>query len=236
MTSKFNRFVSDLALRNITCQNRTLDFDRIVREKKVLLFYLGKGRFGDLAAGLMASQLISRIRVSVMKRGTGSDEPPFYLYADEFQLFADERFAELLAEARKFKLALTLAHQYSQQIPEPILRAVLGNVGTTIVFRVGSEDSQLLQPQFSPAFSHRDLTSLSNFRAYVRTFGTLGETPFSIDVPPPPGDVFPWRPRWVREMSRIRYGRERETVEKEIRDTYGAYLTAAENPESKGLS
>ena len=131
---------------------------------------------------------------------------------------------------------MTLAHQYTQQIPEPILRAVLGNVGTTVVFRVGSQDSQLLQPLFSPAFNHRDLTSLSNFRAYVRTFGTLGETPFSVDSPPPPDEVFPGRPRWVREMSRIRYGRDREAVEKEIRDTYGAFLTAAQNPDRKGAS
>lgn len=153
ITSKFNRFVSDLTLRNITCQSRTLDFGEIVNEGKVLLFYLGKGRFGDQAAGLLASQIVSRVRQVVMKRGAAAGACPFYLYADEFQLFADERFADLLAEARKFKLSLTLAHQYVQQLPPQVLQGVLGNVGPQSVSgsaRPTASCSQTRSPRPSP--------------------------------------------------------------------------------------
>lgn len=181
VTSKFNRFVSDLTLRNITCQNATIDFDQVVNEGKVLLFYLGKGRFGDQAASLLASMALSRIRSAVMKRGAGRDIRPFYLYADEFQLLADERFAELLAEARKFGLALTMAHQYVQQIPDKVLRAVFGNVGTIMALRVGAVDTQILEPLFAPTFGHRDLTCLPNYRAYVRSHGSFGQLRAAAD-------------------------------------------------------
>ena len=224
VTSKFTRFVSDRALRNITCQNETLNVEEIVNQGKVLLFDLGRGRFGDQAAGLLASQVISLIRRLVMKRGTKADSRPFYLYADEFQLFADERLAELLAEARKFKLSLTIAHQYVQQVPEQILRAVLGNVGTTVVFRVGPLDSGLLEGIYTPIFRSRDLSSLPNFRAYVRSFGRLGQTPFSVEVPPPSQEQSPEIAMRLREQSRQRFGRGRCAVEAEIGQTYRAYL------------
>jgi len=224
ITSKFNRFISDHALRAITCQNRVLDLDTIVREGKVLLFYLGKGIIGDQAAGLLACQVVSRIRRALMARGARSDGRQFCLYADEFQILAGERFAELLAEGRKFGLALTVAHQYAQQIPEGVLRAVLGNVGTTILFRVGSQDREFFDPVFSPEFTGRDLVSLPNYRAYVRSFGALGQAPFNLDVPPPPTEADPALEQELRQLSRERYGRPREEVETEIAATYKAYL------------
>ena len=145
ITSKYSRFISDATLRNITCQREILDLDDIVNARKILLFYLGRGRFGDYAAGLLASQIVARIRHIVMRRGAKGVKKPFYLYADEVQLFADGRFGELLAEARKFGLSLTLAHQYAGQLPDAILEAVLGNVGTTIAFRLGSPDAERLE-------------------------------------------------------------------------------------------
>ena len=223
VTSKFSRFVSDLTLRNMTCQNLTLDFDEVVKGGKVLLFYLGKGHFGDYAAGLLASQIISRIRYVVMKRGARQDARPFYLYADEFQLFADDRFTELLAEARKFKLSLTLAHQYATQIPEKVLQGVLGNVGTTVVFRVGAVDGEFFEPLFKPSFNQRDLSSLPNFRACVRSFGSLGHAPFSVETGSPLTGGNPDQVDALRQRSREKYGRAREVVEKEIELTYEAY-------------
>jgi hypothetical protein len=223
ITSKFSRFVSDLTLRNMTCQNSTLDFDEVVKGGKVLLFYLGKGHFGDYAAGLLASQIISRIRYVVMKRGARQDARPFYLYADEFQLFADDRFTELLAEARKFKLSLTLAHQYAKQIPEKVLQGVLGNVGTTVVFRVGAVDGEFFEPLFKPSFNQRDLSSLPNFRAYVRSFGSLGHTPFSVETGAPLSGGNPEQAEALRQRSRQKYGRDRRIVEEEIKSTYEAY-------------
>jgi hypothetical protein len=224
VTSKFNRFISDLTLRNITCQNATLDFDQIVNEGKVLLFYLGKGRFGDQAAGLLASMALSRIQSAVMKRGSGAEIRPFYLYADEFQLLADERFAELLAEGRKFGLALTMAHQYVQQLPEKVLHGVFGNVGTFMALRVGAVDGEMLEPLFAPTFGRRDLTCLPNYRAYVRSHGGFGQLPISVEVPPPSSQVHPRRAERIRRLSRLKHGRDRKIVEAEIASTYEAYM------------
>ncbi|MCA1626019.1 MAG: DUF87 domain-containing protein, partial [Acidobacteria bacterium] len=227
ITGKFNRFVSDMTLRNITCQNSILDLSDVVDNGRVLLFYLGKGRFGDQAAGLLASQIVSRLRYAVMKRGASVGVRPFYLYADEFQLFADNRFAELLAEARKFKLSLTLAHQYLDQLTTPVLQGVLGNVGTTISFRVGAPDASRLEWLFNPTFSARDLISLDNHKAYARSFGTLGSMPFSIETEPPPRGGDRKRAAALRELARLKYGRDRKTVEAEIRRTFDAYNKAS---------
>jgi len=222
ISSKFSRFISDTILRNITCQKSILDLEEIVDSGKVLLFYLGKGQFGEAPAGLLASQLVSRIWTAVTGRGAGKGSP-FFLYADEFQLFADERFAEMLAEARKFGLSLTVAHQYADQIPARILRAIMGNVGTTIALRVGARDGEFFEPLFRPTFSRRDLSSLPNFRAYVRGQGILGQEPFSVEIPRPPGGTNKRNARQLRNLSRKKYGRPRKEVEKEIDAIYRAY-------------
>jgi hypothetical protein len=223
ITSKFNRFISDEALRNIICQDNILDIDQIVNEGKVLLFYLGKGRFGDQAAGLLASQVISRIRKAVMKRDQNTAHPPFYLYADEFQLFANDRFTEMLAEARKFGLAITMAHQYVQQLPESTLQAVLGNVGTTISLRVGAPDAELLEQQFTPTFNKNDLLNLPNFQACVSSSGSLGHTPFSLNLLPPLQGGDANIAKAIREISRLRYGTKHTIVSMDIRHNYRDY-------------
>lgn len=236
ISSKFSRFISDNALRNITCQSAVLDFDRIVNEGKVLLFHLGKGRFGESAAGLLASQIISRIRHAVFKRGPRRDARPFYLYADEFQIFADDRFAEILAEARKFKLSLTIAHQYVKQLDEKILQGIIGNVGTLIALRVGAIDAAFLEPLFAPFFTQRDLSSLPNQRAYVRGSGTLGGSPFSMQILPFPEGEDRNVAEAARDRSRQTYSRERVVVEKEISDTYQEYLDLGKDgPQNYGL-
>jgi len=223
VTSKFTRFIADMALRNITCQRHALDVRSIVNEGKILIVYLGKGRFGDMAAGLLASQIVSRIRYEVMRRGAAGQRSPFYLYADEFQLFADQRFAELLAEARKFGLSLTLAHQYAEQLPKPVLDAVLGNVGTCISFRIGAQDASRFVPLFAPEFGEHDLTQVPNFRAYVRSTGCLGNQAFSLETLPLTGNGDPQLADHIRGRSRERYGRPRGEVEREIRETIAGY-------------
>lgn len=223
VTSKFNRFIADVTLRNITCQNEIIDFDAIVAEGKILLCYLGKGRFGDMAAGLLASQIMSRLRSAVMRRGTGAGLPPFYVYADEFQLFADDRMGELLAEARKFGLSLTLAHQYLSQLPQSVLDAVLGNVGTTIAFRVGPADGERLGLAFSPTFRTSELVSLPNHRAIVRSFGGLGDAPFSLATQLGDDDGTDERAALVRSRSRARHGRDIDHVEREVREALEAF-------------
>ncbi len=118
---------------------------------------------------------------------------------------------------------MTVAHQYASQIPTEVLRAVLGNVGTTILFRVGMQDSDVFAPLFSPTFGKRDLVSLPNFRAYVRGVGALGETPFNVDVPPPREKTDEVYAEALRERVRQKYGRRREEVEKEIEGTLRAF-------------
>jgi hypothetical protein len=222
ITSKFSRFISDSALRNITCQKECLDFGRIVDEGKILLIHLGKGRFGELAAGLLAGQVISRIRDAVMRRGARPDAAPFFLYADEFQLVADEPFGELLAEARKFGLALTLAHQYADQIPEKVLKAILGNVGTVVSLRIGAKDGEMLGPLFQPIFDAGDLASQANYRACVRSSGTLGLVPFSVELAPPDAVTTDLAEK-IRALSREKYARHRDAVEPEIIATYKTF-------------
>lgn len=222
ITSKFTRFVSDAALRNMTCQDSMLDFPAIVEGRKILLVYVGKGRFGEHAAGLLASRVVAGVRDAVLRRRNDHDAAPFYLYADEFQLVADERFAELLAEARKFGLALTLAHQFVEQLPDAVLRAILGNIGTIVSLRVGPRDAETLAPYFRPVFDEGDLSSLANFQAIVRSSESLGGVPFSLRIPPPDyGD--PETARTIRRISRETYGRRREEVEEEILRNYRAF-------------
>jgi hypothetical protein len=233
VTSKFNRFISDIALRHMVCQRSMLDFDEIVGEGRILLFYLGKGRFGEQSAGLLANQVVSRLRGAVMKRGTGPDLRPFYLYADEFHLLADERFAELLAEGRKYGLALTMAHQFTSQIAEHHLRAILGNVGTMAALRVGVEDAEHLAPLFAPVFQAADLSGLPNFRACVRGPGALGNAPFTVDLDPPREGGDDGQARSVRERSRQKHGTPREEVERQIVETHRAFNNPPVDPDAE---
>jgi hypothetical protein len=187
ITSKLSRFIADATLRNVICQPRTLDFQRIVGDRKILLVNLGRGRIGDFPAGLLAGRLLAGIQQAVVSRGTGVDNPGFNFYADEFQIFADSRFADLLAEARKYRLALTLAHQHLEQLPPHVRAAVHGNCGTTITFRVGAVDAALLAEQrFRPHLEGFDIAGLPNYEAYVHASGSLGMKPFSIHTAPAP--------------------------------------------------
>jgi hypothetical protein len=220
ITSKLSRFLSDINLRNTTCQSEMINFDTLVKHQRVLLFNLGKGRVGEDAAGLLAHQVVSRLWLAAVKRGTNpARQKPFFIYIDEFQLLADDRFAELLAESRKFGLALTIAHQFARQLPQSVLQAVIGNVGTSIAFRVGAEDAKDFEGLYAPHFTASDLVSQANFRAYVRSFGRLGSTPFSIEI----GPVRNGDTRWAKELrheARMRHGRPREEVEREIQAVF----------------
>lgn len=222
ITSKFTRFTSDEVLRNLTCQNRMVDLAAAIADQKIILIKLGRGRIGDTSAGLLASMVISRLRWAVMKRGAHHG-PPVHVYADEFQSFADHRMGELLAEARKFGLRLTLAHQFAAQLPLEILQAVIGNVGTIIACRVGASDAESLERIFAPTFKRRDLVALPNFNAYVRSLGSLGQSPFSVMLPPPlkAGDKALAASHIT--VSRVRHGRDLKTIRAEFEDAYTRY-------------
>jgi hypothetical protein len=210
-------------MRNVMCQNCSIDLSQVVNERKILLCCLGRGRFGEHGARLLASSLLSRLRPVVMARRGDPSAPPFHLFADECQLFADSRLAELLAEARKFNLSLTLAHQHLDHLSREVLKAILGNVGTLIALRTGASDAEFLAPLLAHGFCRRDLVSLPNFHGIARSHGCLGTAPFSLEILPPEAVVNPEQAALIREIARLRHGRDRRVVEQEIADTYEAY-------------
>lgn len=218
ITAKLTRFVHNTDIRNIIGQPRSLDFEELIESKSVLLVNLAKGAIGDNAAGLIASTLVSKFRTAAMRRGQmGKNVVPYYLYADEFQSFADRKFEEILAEARKFGISLTLAHQFVRQLPPEVLHAVTGNVGTIVAFRVGVEDAEHLEGLYAPIFNRLDLASQGNWRALVRGSGSLGMEPFSLATRAmQPGD--PSRISRLRELSRGKIGVEIEEAENAVQE------------------
>lgn len=173
--SKFMDFVNDSRVSNIFGQPRsTINIAEAVRNNKIILINLSKGMLGEANSTLLGMILLAKISATLMARAKeitlGKKITPFYLYVDEFQNIASENFSILLAEARKFGLGLVLANQYLTQISDrKILNSILGNVGTMISFRLGLEDSQLLESQFLPTFSKNDLANLPNYHAVMRT-------------------------------------------------------------------
>jgi len=169
VTSKLNRFELDNNLRLMTGQEQmTLNFKEIMDTGKVMLVNLGRGKFGETVSSLLASQIVGRFRTEAMRRtGTPiSARRDFFLYVDEFQNIASKSFMSLLSEARKYRLGLVLANQYADQLKrresggDNMLSAILGNVATTVSFRVGTTDAELLESVFTPTFNRRDLINL----------------------------------------------------------------------------
>jgi type IV secretory pathway TraG/TraD family ATPase VirD4 len=152
--NKIGQFISNPLVRNIIGQPKsTFDLRKMMDEKKILIINLSKGRVGEANANLLGSMLITKIYLGAMSRADVSPGhlkklPNFYLYVDEFQSFANESFADILSEARKYKLNLTIAHQYIEQMSEEVRAAVFGNVGTMVVFRVGAFDAEFWKRNF----------------------------------------------------------------------------------------
>jgi len=190
--NKIGQFVSNPLIRNIVGQPKSsFDFRKAMDEKKILLMNLSKGRIGDTNAQLIGSMLIIKIYLSAMSRAdTPSSElaqlPPFYFFVDEFQAFANETFADILSESRKYKLSLTIAHQYIEQMPEEVRDAVFGNVGTMAIFRVGAFDAEVLEKEFFPTFTAEDLVNLGQYQIYLKLMiDGLASKPFSAITLPP---------------------------------------------------
>src|SRR3989339_464172 len=145
--NKVGQFLSTSIIRNIVGQSRsTIDIFKIMNEKKIFLVNVSKGRIGEDNSALLGAMIITKIQLSAMERVRVPEEEreDFYLHVDEFQNFATDSFANILSEARKYRLCLTVAHQYTEQLEEEVLSAVIGNVGSIITFRVGSTDAELL--------------------------------------------------------------------------------------------
>lgn len=223
--NKVGQFVSNPLVRNIIGQpNSSFDLREMMDSKKILIINLSKGRVGEDNANLLGSMLITKIYLAAMSRADVSPEtmdrlPNFYLYVDEFQSFANESFANILSEARKYKLNLTLAHQYIEQMSDEVRAAVFGNVGTMIAFRVGAFDAEVLEKEFAPEFEAEDLVNLGFTQIYLKLMiDGVSSAPFSANTLPPLAMPENSLVKEVIEASRRQYSRPREEVETYIRE------------------
>jgi hypothetical protein len=222
IVSKFGRFVTNKLMRNIIGQSKSsFDLRRVMDEQKILIVNLSKGKMGEENSNFLGLVLDPKILVAAMSRQDVPEEkrPDFYLYVDEFQNFATETFADILSEARKFRLNLIVANQFIGQMEEEVKNAIFGNVGTLVAFRVGVNDASYLQHEFQPIFAESDLINIERFNAYVKTIVENEPVPpFSLDTT---RDLSAVARNYkvgemIKQLSRLRYGRDRELIEAEI--------------------
>lgn len=221
--NKVGQFLSTSLIRNIVGQvTSTLDLRKIMDEGKILILNLSKGRIGEDASSLLGAMIITKIQLAAMSRVDipENERKDFYLYVDEFQNFATESFANILSEARKYHLCLTIAHQYIGQLEVGgnyvVRNAVFGNVGTMIVFRVGAADAEFLAKEFTPQFEEEDLVNIPKWNVYLKLMiDGIASEPFSAGTLPPITRKTNSLPR-VLNVTRERYSKSREKVEDKI--------------------
>lgn len=221
--NKVGQFTSNPLIRNVIGQPKsTFDLREIMDKKKIVIVNLSKGLVGEGNASLLGSMLITKIYLAALSRADASQVsmgklPNFYMYVDEFQSFANESFADILSEARKYKLNLTVAHQYVEQMSEEVRAAVFGNVGTMIVFRVGPFDAEIFEKEFMPTFTAEDFVNLGKYQMYLKLMiDGVGSSPFSSMSMPPIEQPKVSHKESVIANSRLIFGRVRKDAEDEI--------------------
>jgi len=233
ITSKFDVFLANDIMRPIVAQEKSaFDFREILDKKKIFLANLSKGRLGERNASLLGLVLVSKFLQAAFSRVDSRKQlPPFYLYIDEFQNFATPSIATILSEARKYKLCLTIAHQFIAQLDEHIRDAVIGNVGTKIAMRIGTTDAEFLEKQFAPTFTAHDLENLPN-RTGVASLLVNGtpSTPFTIETVTLPAFNYS-RVDALKQLSYTTYGRPREEIEAEIQDKFSKATRVTLDPD-----
>lgn len=219
--NKVGQFLTNPMIRNIVGQQKSsIHMRQIMDEKKILIMNLSKGRVGEDSSMLMGAMMITKIQQAAMSRIDMDEEQrsDFYLYVDEFQNFATESFAGILSEARKYRLDLTLAHQYVAQLDETVRDAVVGNAGTLITFRIGADDAEFFEKEFSPEIMALDLVNLPNQKIYLKLMiDGVTSRAFSANTLPPitkPEKSFKDE---IIDHSRKTYGTPRSVVEEQIR-------------------
>lgn len=220
--SKFGAFLSNQMMRNIIGQTKSgFDLREVMDEGKILLVNLSKGKTGELNAKLLGMIFVMKFYAAAMGRANvpESERRDFTLYVDEFQNFSTETFSDILSEARKYRLSLTVANQFVGQLSEEIRDAVFGNVGTVISSRTGANDAEFLVKYFAPVFDVEDMTKMPNQHWAVQTLlNGVPTQPFSmesarIDMAPNPKLTDA-----LKRLSYAKYGRPKAVVEKEIFD------------------
>lgn len=219
-TSKFNSFIANDYVRPIIAQPKSVfNFRKVMDEGKILLVNLSKGKIGEINSSLLGMIIVGKLQMSAFARADIVDENArrdFYLYIDEFQNFTTDSISTILSEARKYRLNLTIGHQFIAQLTDKIRDAVFGNVGSMISFRIGVQDAEKMVMQFEPVFNKNDLINIDNLNAYVRLL-VNGETsrPFNIKVP----IMYINNPEYgakLKEINSLKYGKPRAEVEARV--------------------
>lgn len=223
ITSKFDNFISNDIMRPVVLQEKSIfNFREIMDNKKILLVNLAKGRLGDINANLIGLLVVNKIQMAALSRVDmyGKKMEDFYLYIDEFQNVTTDSIESIFSEARKYRLSLTVAHQYISQLEDNIKNAVFGNVGSMAVFRVGAEDANFLESKFKPTFLAADIMKIDNRNAYMSMLINGQPTkPFNMATfAPLKGNMEVVEK--IKELSYLKFGREREEVEEEIMNKY----------------
>ena len=239
--NKVGQFTSNPLVRNLLGQPQSsFDVRKMMDEKKIFIVNLSKGRVGEGNANLIGSMLITKIYLAAMSRADATEAelnklPNFYLYVDEFQSFANKSFADILSEARKYKLALTIAHQYIEQMEEEVRDAVFGNVGTMITFRVGAFDAEVLEKEFAPVFTAEDLVNLGFTQIYLKLMiDGVSSQPFSsTTMGPIPKPTVSFREE-VINSSHAQFARPRKEVEEVIAKFHEEGRTENSTPNKNG--
>jgi type IV secretory pathway TraG/TraD family ATPase VirD4 len=231
LVNKLGQFLSDPLLRNIFGQKENkVNLEKLMNEKKIILINLSKGRLGEENSSFLGSMLITKLKQAGMARAAlpERERNDFYLYVDEFHNLVTETFENILSEARKYGLCLTVAHQYVSQLIPGVQAAVLGNTGTIVIFRVGGEDAVRLQPEMAPIFEVKDMINLGQREFYIKM--TIdGDTydPFSAEtlkILPPTHPPFKER---IRESSRKKYSISADAAKKLIQEEESSIFRSA---------
>lgn len=213
-------------MRNIIGQSKSaFDFRKVMDDGKILLINLSKGKVGEENSTFLGLLIVPKILAAAMSRVDAPIEKrrEFFLYVDEFQNFATPDFATILSEARKYKLALTVANQFIGQMDEEVKNAVFGNVGTQIFLRTGVTDANFLQRELVPIFNENDIVNQERYHAYMKTIvNNEPVPPFSIDMTKDYAKHLAEREQGekvaqaITQLSRLKFGKPREIVEAEI--------------------
>ncbi|TAK03644.1 hypothetical protein EPO34_00575 [Patescibacteria group bacterium] len=217
--NKIGQFLSASIIRNIVAQVKsTINIREIMDGGKIFIVNLSKGRIGEDNSRLLGGLLITKLQLGAMERVDipETERKDFYLYVDEFQNFAVESFANILSEARKYRLCLTLAHQYIAQLSEEVRDAVFGNVGTLIAYRVGAPDAEELEKEFAPRFVVEDIINLPKYNVYLKLLiDGVTSQPFSAITLPPIAQRTGSSDRVIK-VSRERYATARAEIEEKV--------------------
>lgn len=226
ITSKLTQFISNDYMRPIISQQKSaFSFRKAMDEKKIILCNLAKGKIGDLNSDLLGMVIVGKILGAALSRVDTPEEQrhDFYLYIDEFQNYLTEGIAIILSEARKYRLCLNIAHQFIGQLVKNndtrIRDSIFGNVGTIVAYRVGVDDAELFAKQFSPVFSEYDVMNIPRYETYVKLLVNNQNPPaFSMKSITREPAAHPEIAESLIELSRLKYGKDRDIIEAEVRE------------------